>query len=131
MFELSIKGHFDAAHYLRDYPGKCSQIHGHTWEVEVFVAGTELDDLGMLIDFTVLKQKLKEVLAQFDHRLINELDEFSKGKLNPTAENLAKFIYRQLRSGIETAATGSGKKIKVTQVRVWESPRASASYKED
>ena len=129
MYELSIKGHFDAAHYLRDYPGKCSQIHGHTWEIEVVVAGAELDGLGMLIDFSVLKRNLKEVLAQFDHRLINDLAGFGQGELNPTAENLAKFIYQQLQSGIETQ-TGSGKKIKVIRVRVWESPNASATYKE-
>lgn len=129
MYELSIKGHFDAAHYLRDYPGKCSQIHGHTWEIEAVVAGAELDSLGMLIDFSVLRRNLKEVLAQFDHRMINDLAGFGQGEQNPTAENLAKFIYQELQSRIETQ-TGSGKKIKVIRVRVWESPNASATYKE-
>ncbi|MHB1167524.1 MAG: 6-carboxytetrahydropterin synthase QueD [Carboxydocellales bacterium] len=131
MYELTIKGHFDAAHYLREYPGKCSQIHGHTWEIEVVVGGTELDNLGMLIDFSVLKENLKEVLAQFDHRLINELPGFAQGQLNPTAENLAKYIYLQMQPRIVMSTSPNNNKIQLIQVRVWESPRACACYKED
>ncbi|HEX3016196.1 MAG TPA: 6-carboxytetrahydropterin synthase QueD [Desulfobacteria bacterium] len=120
MFFLTVTDHFDAAHFLRDYPGKCAQIHGHRWTVEVTVSGQQLDNIGMLVDFKHLKNVLKDKLAEFDHHLINEHEPFVN--LNPTAENLAQYVYL----GLVTGLTG----VSVTKVRVYETPDAWAEYRE-
>ena len=67
MYEIEVKSAFEAAHYIRNYPGKCARLHGHNWTVAAIVRGNDLDDLGMLIDFKVLKGELNRVLEEFDH----------------------------------------------------------------
>ena len=94
MFELTVESAFEAAHRIENYPGKCARLHGHNWTVEAVVAGTELNELGILIDFKVLKAELNKVLDELDHRYLNELETFAKK--NPTAENLAKEIFEKL-----------------------------------
>ncbi len=94
MYELTIKGHFDAAHAIRDYPGECRNLHGHTWDVEVTVEGAELDDIGIVYDFKRLKADLGQVLERYDHGYLNEIPPFDV--LNTTAENLAKVIFEEL-----------------------------------
>ncbi len=120
MYRISIRYHFDAAHFLRSYPGKCSQLHGHRWVAEVVVKGEVLDDLGMLVDFSLIKTQLKQALAEVDHRLINEHAYFQT--VNPTAENLARFVFGQLR---ELPAG-----VRVERVRVYETPDAWAEFGE-
>ena len=86
----------DSAHYLKNYDGKCANLHGHTWFIEVWVKGSprQLDDVGILFDFTHIK-KIKE---KFDHKLINELDYFAIDiPINPTAENITMIIYEELK----------------------------------
>ena len=117
MYELKIKSHFDAAHQLKDYQGKCSQLHGHRWDVEVCVSGTELLQGNLLLDFSVLKKVLNTVLDRFDHHFLNEVLEND----NPTAELLSMQIYSML------AESGTY----VDYVRVWESPDCSATYYEE
>ncbi|GAW94239.1 6-carboxytetrahydropterin synthase QueD [Calderihabitans maritimus] len=119
MFRLTVREQFAAAHQLKNYEGKCARIHGHTWQVEVEVAGETLDEAGMLVDFNELKRSLKEILEDYDHTLLNELADFKEA--NPTAENLARTIYIRMAARIP-------EKVKVVQVRVWESPTACAIY---
>ena len=120
MYELTVKGHFDAAHALRGYPGECRNLHGHTWDVEVTVAGDALDDVGIVYDFKQLKDDLSAVLASYDHVYINEVPPFDT--LTPTAENLAKVIYERLEGTV-------GSRVRVVEVAVWESPVAKLVYR--
>jgi 6-pyruvoyltetrahydropterin/6-carboxytetrahydropterin synthase len=110
---LRVRDRFSAAHYLREYQGKCEKVHGHTFQVEVAIKITELDKTGLGIDFAVIKQKLDSVLP--DHTLLNDLFDF-----NPSAENLARRLYQDLK-----------KFFPVQSVTVWESDDASAAYSED
>lgn len=121
MLVLTVKSHFDAAHRLSNYQGKCSRIHGHTWQIEVNVYGEELDQVGMLIDFGDLKKLVRKVLGQFDHSYINE-DVAAFRALNPTAENLAYYIFSSIEEEL------GSKNAKVLSVKVWESPEACATY---
>lgn len=127
MFEVAIKESFAAAHLIRNYPGDCARLHGHTWFVEVGIYGEELDDLGMLIDFSKLKQIVRSYLKKLDHQLINDLPEFREGELNPTAENLAFYLYHQISQVIKKE--WPDKKIALGWVKVWESPTAWAIYR--
>ena len=125
MFEMQVKGTFDAAHQLRNYIGKCSRLHGHTWTVELKVRGETLDDLGMLVDFGELNRLLKATLESLDHQNLNEIPPFIK--VNPTAENIAQYIYDKLKNHdmFQTAP------VHLAAVCVWESPRACVTYSED
>jgi len=125
MYEISAFAHFDAAHFLRGYAGKCANIHGHRWKVEVALEGAEINSLGILIDFIDVKNMLKEVLDMFDHKMINEIAPFDK--INPTAENIAKFIYGQMADKL-SQIMGAG--VTMSKVKVWESEAASATYSE-
>ena len=110
---LRVRDHFSAAHFLREYQGKCEKVHGHTFQVEVAIEVHELDKTGLGIDFTDIKQKLSSILP--DHALLNDLFEF-----NPSAENLARRLYQDMK-----------KYYPVKSVTVWESEDASATYAED
>ncbi|MHB8124779.1 MAG: 6-carboxytetrahydropterin synthase QueD [Desulfitobacteriaceae bacterium] len=126
MFQIAIRAHFDAAHFLRNYPGKCSRIHGHRWEVEVCLKGNELSSTGMLVDFQDLKQAVNQTIAAYDHNLLNELPEFSQENFNPTAENIARQIFLEVKNTLEFE-----RPICLAWVKVYESPDAWALYKED
>ena len=123
MYEIEVRSAFEAAHFIKDYDGKCARLHGHNWEVVAVVRGHELDKLGMLIDFRILKTELKKVLDEFDHRFLNELETFSKE--NPTAENLAKKIFKKLSaSEIFSGST------KLYAIKVQETPNSCVTYYE-
>ncbi|HBG62360.1 MAG: 6-carboxytetrahydropterin synthase QueD [Omnitrophica WOR_2 bacterium RIFOXYB2_FULL_38_16] len=121
MFELKIKGEFSSAHLLREYDGKCKNLHGHNWKVDIEVYKKELDPIGMVADFGFLKSKMNEVLEILDHRFLNDLDYFKQS--NPTSENIAKYIYAEYAKVIDP--------IKVKSVSVWESDSACVKYYED
>lgn len=123
MFEISIEDHFSAAHNLRNYKGKCENLHGHNYRVQVFIRGEKLDKSGLLADFVHLKKALKKVLDKLDHQYLNEILPFDK--LNPTAENIAKYVYGQLRYTIHDT------RYAIFKVTVWESDTSSASYYEE
>ena len=123
MYEIEVSAAFEAAHFIDGYEGKCARLHGHNWEVVAVVHGEQLDKLGMLIDFKILKAELKKVLDEFDHRFLNELEAFAEE--NPTAENLARKIFQQLA----TSKIFSGS-TKLYAVRVHESPSSCVTYHE-
>ncbi|MCK5844214.1 MAG: 6-carboxytetrahydropterin synthase [Victivallales bacterium] len=120
MFEVDIQRDFSAAHYLRGYDGNCSKLHGHNWVVDVVVETGKLDDLGIAVDFRVLKRELDAVLADFDHSCLNDLDCFLD--VNPTSECIAEFIFRELYDRLNIDG------VRVSRVRVCESPGAGATY---
>jgi 6-pyruvoyltetrahydropterin/6-carboxytetrahydropterin synthase len=120
MYDLMVRGHFDAAHALRGYPGECEHLHGHTWDIEVVVRGTELDEIGIVYDFKTLKEDLASVLAPLDHAYLNDVPPFDS--INATAENLSRFIFEQLTGKV-------GATVEVVEVSVWESPVARITYR--
>ncbi len=124
MYELKVKGHFDAAHALRGYEGECRRLHGHTWDVEVTIAGASLDAIDILYDFKDLKRDLADVLTRFDHVYLNEIPPFDRR--SPTAENLARVIFEELDPKVRTA---TGDRVGLVSVSVWESPLARVTYR--
>jgi 6-pyruvoyltetrahydropterin/6-carboxytetrahydropterin synthase len=115
-----VRGHFDAAHALRGYPGECQRLHGHTWDIEVVVRGEQLDDVGIVYDFKTLKQDLAAVLEPLDHAYLNEVPPFDE--LNATAEHLSRHLYEQLAERL-------GHGVELVEVSVWESPVARITYR--
>lgn len=122
MFEVSVTMNFSAAHNLRGYRGKCEELHGHNWKVELTLSSAKINAIGMVEDFTVIKKKLSEVLVLFDHRYLNELVFFKK--INPTSENIARFIYRAMKAKI------GRKGVCVCRVKIWETDNSCAVYYE-
>jgi len=124
MFELTISVNFEAAHYINNYPGKCSRLHGHNWKVEVNIYGSTLDELGMLIDFRDLKTSVNKIMMQLDHYCLNEIEPFCR--INPTAENISKYIYEQLKETQEF-----DQNVNLRSVKVWESLNSAAAYSQE
>lgn len=118
MFEIRIESSFSSAHRLRGYKGKCEALHGHNWKIEVFVESASLDKIGMVADFHEIKNLLKSVLKKLDHTFLNDIPYFKK--INPTSENIAKYIFSQLQA--------KDKKLGLSKVTVWESDTSYASY---
>jgi 6-pyruvoyltetrahydropterin/6-carboxytetrahydropterin synthase len=125
--ELSVSAEFCAAHRLNGYPGDCCKTHGHNWGVTVFVRCTDLDELGMGLDFREIKALVREALAALDHACLNDLPAFTRE--NPTAENIASHLYAEL-SRLLTARAPDGRAC-VSRVRVAETPGAEVSYWEE
>lgn len=122
MYEVTVRQHFDAAHCLRGYGGRCERLHGHRFEVAVTLAGNRLNDIGILYDFTELKGHLQELLSRLDHFSLNEVPPFDSE--NPSSENIARFIYGEVKGRLGGAAG------LLARVQVWESPEAWATYQE-
>ena len=122
-YNLKVLADFASAHTLRGYPGSCARMHGHNWKVEVEVAALELDEIGMGLDFKVIKQATRDVAERLDHRYLNELEPFSR--VNPTAENIAAYFYQELSAQLNTPG------IRVQAVTLWETERACVRYVED
>ena len=122
MYELTIETKFSAAHQLKNYQGKCERLHGHNWKVEVHVTSPVLDNIGLAIDFKVLKETTNGLLEKLEHVYLNDVPPFTR--LNPSSENIAKWLYE----GLMDKLTGTA--VKVAKVTIWESDTASASYYE-
>ena len=120
MFEISIKDHFCGAHRLKGYDGLCANLHGHNWEVEIFLRGSKTNHMGMLVDFKQVKETLLSVLKKIDHQNLNALPVFKK--INPTAENIAKLIFNDLFPKFNSTDC------RLDRVRVSESAGTSAYY---
>ena len=123
MYQISAEQHFDAAHFLRGYRGKCEAMHGHRFRVVVKVEASGLDDIGLAYDFVELKKHLAEVISRFDHTCLNDVPPFDK--LNPSSENIAATVYKELKSKM------SGAPVSLSCVEVWESPQTGIIYRPD
>lgn len=121
MYELSIETQFAAAHQLRGYKGKCENMHGHNWRVQVSISSEKLNDIGIVIDFNDLKKVTNEVISALDHSYLNEVFPFTE--INPSSENIAKWIFESLKKRLEDS-------VKVNSITVWESENSSATYYE-
>ena len=119
MFEASVTQVFAAAHALRGYKGKCENLHGHNYRVEVTVAGDKLDACGLVADFVDIKGAMKRVIDRLDHTNLNETPPFDE--LNPSAENIAWYIWQQVQSDI-------GESTRIASVKVWETDNCVAVY---
>jgi 6-pyruvoyltetrahydropterin/6-carboxytetrahydropterin synthase len=127
MFEVSVDETFSAGHALRGYHGKCENVHGHNYRVRVIISGEQLDSIGLLVDFVVVKQALRGVIATLDHRFLNDFAPFDK--VNPSAENIARHIHdevaRQIQPQLDNAPGGPS----LTSVTVWETDTTFATYR--
>jgi 6-pyruvoyltetrahydropterin/6-carboxytetrahydropterin synthase len=121
LFEVMIERNFSSAHQLRGYKGKCENLHGHNYKIEIYARGRELDNIGLLVDFGELKEAADEVVAYLDHRNINELPPFDE-ELNPSAENLARYILERVASRV------GDERVSVYKVRCFETPTSVATY---
>lgn len=122
MYEILIKGDFSSAHNLRGYKGKCEALHGHSWKVEARFEKSTLNNIGISVDFVILKARLKDILKKLDHAYLNKLDIFKKQ--NPSAENIARIIYQKLKDSVKE------KGLILKSVSVWESESSCATYYE-
>ena len=122
MFEVTIEETFAAGHALRNYRGKCENVHGHNYRCQVTVEGAALDEIGLLVDFVELKKVVHAVLDRMDHQWLNDFPPFDV--LNPSAENMARYIYEQVNEGIKTREG-----VRLGLVRLWETDTAHATYR--
>ncbi len=123
MYQVSVEQHFDAAHYLRGYQGKCEALHGHRFGVVAKISAAVVDEVGLAYDFTVLKQHLADILSRFDHTCLNDVPPFDN--INPSSENIAATIYSELQPKLV------GAPVSLSCVEVWESPTAGVTYSPD
>lgn len=118
MYSVRVEAYFSSAHYLRGYKGKCEDLHGHNWKVEVTAQKKALDKAGMVLDFKDIKSRLNEFLEKLDHKCLNDLASFKR--VNPTSENIARYIYK----GLKRRMPG------LKSITIWESHNCCASYYE-
>ena len=123
MYQISVKKHFDAAHFLRGYRGKCEALHGHRFRVVVKISAAGVDDIGLAYDFAELKQHLGNTISKFDHTCLNDVPPFDK--INPSSENIASTIYNELKPKL------AGVPVTISGVEVWESPQSGVTYRPD
>lgn len=117
-FILYVTQTFSAAHFIRGYEGKCKNMHGHNWKVEVILKSNKLNEIGMVKDFKEIKNKLNTILKEFDHTILNDHEKFQEGQLNPTCENIAYYIYHKINC----------KDFDVYSVKVYENENSCAEY---
>jgi len=120
VFEVCVRQTFSAAHLLRGYAGKCARTHGHNYTVEVTLQSSKLNEIGLVVDFVEVKQRMKEVIERLDHFHLNDIPPFDT--VNPSAENLALFFHDQL-----TGAWPEG--VRLAMVRIFETETARAAYR--
>jgi len=122
LYEITSETQFSAAHKLVNYNGPCENLHGHNWLIKATVKCSNLDSAGIGIDFKVLKNYLKEISQQFDHKDLNEV--FKHEKLNPSSENLARYVFQCLKEKL------SGSECSVSRIEICETPGNCAAYYE-
>jgi len=125
MFEVSVEETFAAGHALRNYKGKCENVHGHNYRIRVTMEGDRLNSIGLLIDFIELKRVMRKTIEYLDHKFINDVPPFDVE--NPSAENIAKFFYEEIAAGMKLHETENEPKL--AEVRVWETDTSIASYR--
>jgi 6-pyruvoyltetrahydropterin/6-carboxytetrahydropterin synthase len=119
MFEICVEHTFAAGHALRNYYGKCENVHGHNYRVQVAMEGADVDENGLLYDFSDLKKRLRSTTDYLDHQFINDLKPFDV--INPSAENIARFICEEMQKGLQAAV--------IAYVKVWETDTSFAVYR--
>ncbi len=122
MFQVSVEETFSAGHALRGYKGKCENVHGHNYRVQITLEGPELDNIGLLVDFTHVKRVMRELIKRLDHQFINDLEPFTT--VNPSAENMAKYFFEEVSKELKEMPPGA----KVKDVVIWETDTANARY---
>jgi 6-pyruvoyltetrahydropterin/6-carboxytetrahydropterin synthase len=122
MYQLFVEDHFDAAHLIRDYNGKCENTHGHRFKVVIHLEAVKLQKNGLAYDFARIKQSLKAILAKYDHAFLNEISPFER--IEPSCENIAATLYDELLPHFTRLP------VTLTSVEVWESPTTGVSYKQ-
>jgi 6-pyruvoyltetrahydropterin/6-carboxytetrahydropterin synthase len=122
MFEVSVEQTFAAGHALRNYKGKCENVHGHNYRVRITMQGDQLDSTGLLVDFLDVKSLIGGVVDYLDHQFINDLPPFDE--LNPSAENIAKYFYDRVSGGLKNEVP-----VRVSEVTIWETDTSSAVYR--
>lgn len=123
MYLLNVTDSFSAAHRLCGYQGACSNLHGHNWKVRVGIACSQLDDIGMALDYGIIKSILKSVLDTLDHEYLNDVPALEG--LNPTSENLSRYIYEKMQQGLAQYDA------RIKEVELYESERSSVIYTND
>ncbi len=121
MYTVSVQAHYDSAHFLRHYEGKCEKLHGHRYVVEAALATEQLDEAGIAFDFVIVKRELRALADHLDHENINELPPFDE--INPSAENQARWFWDQLKERIPADMADA-----LLYIRVWETPNQWAQY---
>lgn len=122
IYTLKVLADFASAHTLRDYPGACSRMHGHNWKIEAEVQATQLNEIGMAIDFKEIKREVRAIADELDHRYLNELAPFQE--INPTAENIARYFFQRLAQRL------NNEQVQVSALTIWETDRACVRYTE-
>jgi len=125
MFEVTVEAGFSSGHYLRNYHGKCENPHGHNYKVKVTLAGEQLDETGLLLDFKHLKQVMRPIVEYLDHQMINDLPPFTT--INPSAENLARYFFERTREQMRSMADG---RVDIKSCTVFETDTSFATYRE-
>jgi 6-pyruvoyltetrahydropterin/6-carboxytetrahydropterin synthase len=125
MYELTVEREFSSGHYLRNYHGRCENPHGHNYKVCITLAGSELDQAGLLLDFKLLKQVMRPVIDRIDHQMLNDLEPFTT--INPSAENIARYFYEQTNEQLTGMTSG---RVRVKDCTIWETDTTSATYYE-
>ena len=118
-FDIQVEVDFAASHIIHGHPGKCANLHGHNWKVEVCVLTDCVNDIGIGIDFCDVKKPLKEIIEELDHQHLNDLPYFKD--INPTAENLSRHIYSKLAEALP--------EVDVQYVTLWETDRSRVTYR--
>lgn len=128
MFEVTVEQTFAAGHSLREYKGKCENIHGHNYRVRITVEGDRLNRIGLLVDFVDLKRAVRKVIDRLDHQFINDLEPFTT--VNPSAENLAKYFYDEVSAALNLEANSFNENpVRIAQVKIWETDTSIAVYR--
>jgi 6-pyruvoyltetrahydropterin/6-carboxytetrahydropterin synthase len=120
MFEVSVEETFAAGHSLRNYRGKCENVHGHNYRVQITMEGEELNQIGLLVDFADVKRSIRDIVARLDHQFINDIPPFDA--VNPSAENLARYFYDEVSGGLPPGP-------RIREVKIWETDITSATYR--
>jgi 6-pyruvoyltetrahydropterin/6-carboxytetrahydropterin synthase len=123
MYEVNVEETFSAGHALRGYHGKCENVHGHNYRVRVILSGENLDSVGLLVDFSVVKRALRGVIATLDHRFLNDFAPFDA--INPSAENIARHVHDEVARQLDDRPNGAS----LSAVTVWETDTTFATYR--
>ncbi|HWZ30413.1 MAG TPA: 6-carboxytetrahydropterin synthase QueD [Bryobacteraceae bacterium] len=123
MFEVTVEQTFAAGHALRNYKGKCENVHGHNFKVQVVIEGEKLDETGLLVDFIDVKQSMRTIIDRLDHVFLNDIAPFDVK--NPSAENIAEYFYQEMVKSLKAEVP-----VHIREVKVWETEIQSASFRQ-